>query len=121
MKATLVIGASPKPHRYAYRAIEMLREAGHPVYAYGLREGFVGDVPITHRQAEIPAAEVDTVTLYVGPRNQEGLETWLQALAPRRVIFNPGTENPALMRQLRHSGIEPVQACTLVMLAAKQY
>ncbi len=121
MKKTLVIGASTKPYRYSYRAISMLRERHFPVLAYGLRKGKVAGVEIQTDQEAIQDPELDTVTLYVGPRNQDGLLEWLLELNPRRVIFNPGTENPELAHQLQENGIEPVAACTLVMLASQQY
>ncbi|MBP7204031.1 MAG: CoA-binding protein, partial [Propionivibrio sp.] len=64
---------------------------------------------------------VDTVTLYVGPKRQEGLFEQLRAIHPRRVIFNPGTENPDEYEGLRAAGIEPTEACTLVLLRTGQF
>lgn len=120
-KSTLVIGASTKPYRYSYRAIQMLREAGHPVSAYGLRTGEVAGVSIHTQTEALTSQEFDTVTLYVGPKNQGDLLPWLLQLKPRRVIFNPGTENSELAQALRENGIEPVFACTLVMIGTQQY
>ncbi|MGB5274760.1 MAG: CoA-binding protein, partial [Flavobacteriaceae bacterium] len=42
-------------------------------------------------------------------------------LNPKRVIFNPGTENPELYRLLEEQGIMAIEACTLVLLATDQY
>jgi predicted CoA-binding protein len=116
---TLVIGASEKPERYANMAVKLLREYKHEVLAIGLQEGAIDDVPIQTGQ---PAFEdVDTVTLYVGPQRQDPFFDYLIGLKPRRVIFNPGTENPVLQEKLSHNGIEPIEACTLVMLRTGQW
>lgn len=116
---TLVLGASEKPHRYAHMAVQRLAAAGYPVLAVGRRPGRIGAVPIL---TELPAdARVDTVTLYLAPMNLEPWRARIMALGPRRVIFNPGTEDAAFARALRRQGIEAVEACTLVMLATGQY
>jgi uncharacterized protein len=119
--ATLVVGASTQPWRYAFQAIHTLRQHGHQVYAYGKHAGHVAEVPIHTDRTQIPANEIDTVTLYVNPRRQHDLYDWLVALKPRRVIFNPGSENPELIPLLREHDIEPIGACTLVMLGTGQY
>ena len=120
-QATLVVGASTQPWRYAYQAIHTLRKHGHPVYAYGKHAGTVADVAIETTRDRIPAEAIDTITLYVNPYNQDDLFDWLVALQPRRVIFNPGSENPRLIQHLLAHQIEPVGACTLVMLGTGQY
>lgn len=117
---TLVLGASPNPVRYAYSAVEQLRWKGHEVVAIGNRRGRIEDVDIlTEWPASIP--DLDTITLYLGPRNQKPVYDQILAYQPRRIIFNPGTENPELMRMAREAGIEVVQACTLVMLSIGNY
>ncbi len=118
-KKTLVLGASPNPARYAYQAVRMLRQHGHEVVAVGRRRGDIGDVTI--RTDAPPMTDLDTLTLYVGPQNQPPLYDYILGLKPRRVIFNPGTENPELATRLRAASIEPVQACTLVMLSVGNY
>lgn len=119
MKKTVVIGASPNPGRYAFLATERLRRHGHEVVAVGLRPGQIGDVAI---HADRPAvADVDTVTLYVGPQHQPAWRDYILALHPKRIIFNPGTENDDLEQAARAQGIETVEGCTLVMLASGQY
>lgn len=119
IKKSVVIGASPNPERYAYRAVNALRSAGHPVEAIGLRGGKINGVEI---QTEMAAIEgVDTVTLYVGPRNQDHWKAYIESLRPKRVIFNPGTENPDFEKHLQNKGIETVEACTLVMLSVGNY
>ena len=116
---TLVLGASEKAERYSNKAIQMLREHGYPVAAIGLREGQVLDVPIL----KVPQKDlnVDTVTLYLNPQNQLPHYQYLLSLHPRRIIFNPGTENPELMELARQQGIETLEACTLVLLSTDQY
>lgn len=116
---TLVLGASEKTERYSNIAIKMLREYGYPVVAMGLREGQVMDVPIS----KIPLKDitVDTVTLYLNPQNQLPHYQYLLSLNPRRIIFNPGTENPELIELVHQKGIETLEACTLVLLSTGQY
>ena len=119
MKKTLVIGASENPERYSNKAIRALLSHNHEVVALGLKPGSVEGVNF-HTQKE-PFENIDTVTLYVGPRNQPEYYAYLIGLKPRRVIFNPGTENPELMAQLQAAGIYPEVACTLVLLATGQF
>lgn|SRR5688500_12016040 len=118
-KSTLVIGVSTKPQRYAYMAVVSLREHDHPVIAYGQRPGTVADVDIETEWD--PAWKVDTVTLYLNPMNLEPYRGRIIALKPKRVIFNPGTEHPDFMYQLRQHGIVAEAACTLVLLSINQY
>lgn len=117
-KPTLVLGASPKPERYSNRAIVMLRKYAHPVFAVGNKVDKVGDVEI---QTEFPNAEIDTVTMYLSARNQEVYYSDILKLNPKRVIFNPGAENPDFTRKLNESGIETENACTLVLLSIDQF
>ncbi len=116
---TLVIGASENPSRYANMAIKRLRSKNIPVYAVGLRAGQVEDVMI---QTGKPAfSEVDTVTLYLGPSRQLDMQDYILSLAPRRVIFNPGSEDEVFENRLRSAGILVEEGCTLVMLGTGQY
>ena len=117
-KHTLVIGATPNPDRYAYKAIEMLTKYGHSLVAYGIKQGIIGAVVI---QNELPQQVFDTVTMYVGPQNQPDFYQYILNLKPKRVIFNPGTENAVFEAQLQQAGIEALQACTLVLLSTGQY
>lgn len=118
-KKTLVLGASDNPSRYSNMAINRLVGAGHPVVAVGLKEGEVAGVQI---QKGMPVFDdVDTITLYLNPRNQEQYYNYITSLNPKRVIFNPGTENCALFKILREQGIESEVACTLVLLSTGQY
>lgn len=118
-KKTLVIGAAENQDRYANRAARQLAQRGHAVELLGLRKGSIDGHPIQTGQPEL--TDIDTVTMYVGPRNQPGLYGYIRQLKPRRVIFNPGAENPDFARQLRNDGIETIDACTLVMLSVGTY
>jgi uncharacterized protein len=118
-KKTLILGASENPARYSYLALERLTEHGHPVVAIGRRNGKVGNTEITKEHNFIP--DVDTVTLYLNPTHQEEYLDYIISLHPKRIIFNPGTENPKLRKLAKENGIEPIEACTLVMLSTGQY
>jgi hypothetical protein len=118
-KKTVVLGASDNPARYSFLAVKKLRAYNHPVVAIGKKKGKVGDVDIV--TDHLPVENVNTVTLYLNPRNQVQYYDYLFDLRPNRVIFNPGTENPEFMKRLKENNIEPVEACTLVMLSTGQY
>lgn len=118
-KKTLVLGASPNPSRYSYLAINKLANYRHPVVAIGKRKGQVGNVTI--ETEHLPIEDVDTVTLYLNPTNQQEYYDYILSLKPARIIFNPGTENDELAQKAKQAGIEPVEACTLVMLSVGAY
>lgn len=120
-KRTVIIGASPNPTRYSYRAAEMLIEHGHEIVPVGIKRGAVFGKDILDVRSAPAIDDVDTVTLYVGESNQEGLQAYIEKLRPRRVIFNPGAENTAMAKHLEKEGIETLEACTLVMLRSGQY
>ena len=119
MKKTLVLGASENPTRVSYDAVRRLRAKGHEVVAVGLREANIFGVDIQKGQ---PVAEaVDTITLYLNPERQKEYYDYILGLQPKRIIFNPGTENFELVRMAKEKGIETEFACTLVMLSVGQY
>ena len=119
MKKTLVIGASLNPERYSFKAINALAQHGYEVVALGLRPGKVAGISFETEKQHFE--NVDTVTLYVGPKNQPEYYDYIISLKPRRVIFNPGTENPQFIEKLEAAGIYPEIACTLVLLATGQF
>ncbi len=119
-KKTVILGASTDPMRYSYLAAERLIQYGHPIVPVGIRKGEVFGNPIQNGREKIEP-DVDTITLYVSPQNQPYWYEYILDTAPRRVIFNPGTENPSFQAFLEEKGIETIQACTLVMLATGQY
>jgi predicted CoA-binding protein len=119
MGKTVVIGASENTDRYSNRAVRSLTQHNEPVVAVGLRTGKIGGVEI---MSGFPVIEdVETVTLYMGPQNQPSWYDYILSLKPKRVIFNPGTENAEFEKMCTDAGIETIEACTLVMLSVGTY
>ena len=116
-KKTLVLGATTKPERYANIAINKLVEKGHSVLAIGQNTGEVAGVKIYTKN--IPLKNIDTVTLYINPLRQRDYYNYIIETKPKRVIFNPGTENLEFYQLLQGNGIKVEVACTLVLLATK--
>jgi len=119
MKLTLVIGASLKPSRYSNLAIHRLVQNKIEVKAIGLREGTVAGISIV--KEKIPFENIHTITLYLNAKRQIEYYDYIISLKPKRVIFNPGTENPEMYNLLSKNGIEYEEACTLVLLGTNQY
>ena len=120
-KTTLVLGASDNPERTSYTALHMLREAGVPVLAVGLKEAEVAGVHIRRGTDWLANTQVHTVTLYMNAQRQKELEPFILQLHPQRIIFNPGAENDSLFQSATAQGIECRNACTLVMLNFSQF
>jgi predicted CoA-binding protein len=118
-KKTLILGATPNPARYAYLAANRLKSHGHSIVNVGLKTGEVAGVAI--EKPEEIHHDIDTVTLYVGPQNQPPLYDYILATKPKRIIFNPGTENTELQKLADAEGIETQYACTLVLLSIGEY
>ncbi|MDP4128997.1 MAG: CoA-binding protein [Bacteroidota bacterium] len=118
-KKTVVLGASDNPERYSNMAINKLRAHGHDVVAIGKRKSFVADVPVQLEATAVP--DVDTVTVYLNPNNQKSYYDYILSLHPKRIIFNPGAENPELEELAGANHIKTQEACTLVLLGTGQY
>ena len=118
-KKTLVLGASDNPARYSYLAIKRLVAHQHPVVAVGRNNTKVGDVNIY--KDHVAEGGIDTVTLYLNPKNQVEYYDYILNLKPKRIIFNPGTENDDLIAKAKENNIETFIGCTLVMLSTGQY
>lgn len=118
-KKTVVLGASNNPARYSYLALRKLIAHNHPVIAIGKKQGNVGEVMI--HNDHVVEGGVDTVTLYLNPKNQVEYYDYILSLQPKRIIFNPGTENEELIQKAKENNIEPFIGCTLVMLSTGQY
>ena len=116
---TLVLGASPNPERYSYLATKLLNEKGFEVYPFGIKKGQIENLQILNEWPE--NGSIDTVTLYFGPAAQVEYFDAIIKLAPKRIIFNPGTENPDLQTLANSNGIKTQLACTLVLLKTGQY
>ncbi len=119
LKKTLVLGASARTSQYSNMAVRQLRGKGHPVVAVGIASCLIEDVEVI---TTFPLLQdIDTVTLYLNPERQLAYYTKIINLNPRRIIFNPGTENPELIEIAKNNGIEAIEACTLVMLSVGNY
>jgi len=118
-KKTLILGATPDSSRYAYLAANRLTGKGHTIVNVGIKTGEVAGVAI--EKPEVIHDDIDTITLYVGPQNQPPLYDYILNTHPKRIIFNPGTENSELVKLANDKGIETEYACTLVLLSIGQY
>lgn len=116
----VILGASAKPERYSHQALQSLREHGHEVIPVHPAFSQIDGIPVVADVSQVEGA-VDTVTMYVGADISGKLTDKLIALKPKRVIFNPGAENPELARKLQGAGIQTEEACTLVLLATGRY
>lgn len=120
-KKTVVVGASTNPGRYAYLASQMLTEHGHEIVPIGIKKGKVLGKEILDIRSHPPINDVDTITLYIGPDHQPEYYDYLIGLKPKRIIFNPGTENEEFEKLAEENGIVAEEACTLVLLRSRQY
>lgn len=121
MKKTVIVGASTNPGRFAYMAAESLTFYNHEIVPIGIKKGSVFGKPILNIREKPAIENVDTITLYIGPRHQPEWYDYLIGLKPKRIIFNPGTENPEFEKKAEEAGILTLEACTLVMLRTGQY
>lgn len=121
MKKTVVIGATSNVSRYSFIAAEMLAEYNHVFVPIGIKNGKVLGRDILDIQHKPPVDDVDTITLYIGPATQAEHYDYLLSLKPRRIIFNPGTENPEFEIMAGKKGVETLNACTLVLLRLGSY
>lgn len=121
MKKTVIIGATPNPSRYAFLAAERLKNYGYEFIPIGIKKGEVYGEEILNLRDKPKIEDVDTVTLYLGPQNQPEWYEYILGLNPKRIIFNPGTENYEFEEKARMQGIDVLEACTLVMLGVGNY
>jgi predicted CoA-binding protein len=120
MEKVAVVGASNNEERYSCKAMKMLEQHGHiPVPVAPAKKEILGKKAF-EKLADVDE-KIDTVTMYVGPARQTEVIDEIINLAPKRVIFNPGTENPLEYGRLRDAGINVIEACTLVLLRTNQF
>jgi predicted CoA-binding protein len=119
MKKIVVLGASPNPERYSYKAVQSLLKRNYTVIAVGVRHGFIGSLPIFFGLDDLTSA--DTLLLYIGPAHQKEYYKSIIKLRPGRIIFNPGTENPELIHLCKKARIEVVLDCSLDMLSKRRF
>ncbi len=120
MKTVVILGASDKPERYSNKAFRLLREKGYRAVPVNPSLDMLDEVPVVHSLPEAPRSP-DVLTVYVNPLRSAELAGDILALAPKTVIFNPGTENPELDRRLREAGIRTVNACSVVLLTTGRF
>jgi len=118
---TVIIGATPNQSRYAFMAAEMLNQYKHEMVPVGIKSGEVFGKPILDIRQKPVIDDVHTVTLYIGPQHQPEWYDYILNLKPKRIIFNPGTENSEFEKLAEDHEIEVLEACTLVMLRTGQY
>ncbi|HNP17742.1 MAG TPA: CoA-binding protein [Fulvivirga sp.] len=118
---TVIIGATTNPTRYAYLAAQMLVENGHEIVPIGIKSGKVQGVAILNLREKPAVDNVHTVTLYIGPQNQPEWYDYILSLKPKRILFNPGTENQEFQKKAQEEGIDTEEACTLVLLRTGAY
>ncbi len=119
--SVLVIGASENPERYVYKAIKLLNRNGYNVSALAIKAGNIDTINFSTNTEDLKKENIDTVTLYVNSKNQEKYKEFIIQLKPRRVIFNPGTENEDFYDDLKRNNIAYEEACTLVLLNTGQF
>ena len=121
MKKTVIVGATTNPSRYAFLAAQMLTQYGHEIVPVGIKSGDVIGKTILNIRKQPNVKDVDTITLYIGPDKQPEWYDYLLGLKPKRIIFNPGTENEEFEKKAVEAGVEAIEACTLVLLRSKQF
>ena len=121
MKKTVIIGATTDRSRYAYLAASMLTSYHHEIVPIGIKKGEVFGTQILDIYEKPEVKDVDTVTLYIGPQRQPEWYDYILSLKPKRIIFNPGTENETFEKLAEEKGVEVVEGCTLVMLRSNQF
>lgn len=120
-KKTAIVGATTNKARYAYLAAQMLTEYDHEIVPLGIREGVVFGKTILDIRNKPKIDNIDTITVYISPAHQPEWYDYLLSLKPKRIIFNPGAENPEFEQLAEEKGIDAIEACTLVLLRSKQF
>lgn len=120
-KKTLIVGATTNPSRYAFTAAGMFADRELEFIPIGIKKGEVFGREILDLRAKPALKDIHTVTLYIGPSHQAEWMDYLIGLKPKRIIFNPGTENPVFYQAAKAGGIDVVSACNLVMLSTGQF
>jgi predicted CoA-binding protein len=118
---TLIVGATTNPSRYAYTAASMFDERRLDFLPIGIKTGEVFGREILDLRTKPALEGINTITLYIGPENQSEWIDYLISLKPKRIIFNPGTENPIFSKKAREAGIQTLEACNLVLLSTNQF
>ena len=115
-ESILVIGASANPNRSSYFATKFLHNIGVSLYTIANKNGKIDDLELSDQYASIHS--VDTISIYLNPDRQKKYYDYILSLHPKRIIFNPGTENPELATIAKNNCIEIVNGCTIAMFAS---
>jgi predicted CoA-binding protein len=121
MEKALIVGATSDPSRYAYIAAKMFADREMDFVPIGIKKGEVFGREILDLRTKPEIQDIHTITLYIGPAKQGEWIDYLISLKPKRIIFNPGTENPEFFKKAIDAGIQALPACTLVLLSTRQY
>ena len=116
---TLVIGASVNPNRYSYKVVLKLLDSGIKVIPMGINQGNIADLVIVRHFEK--QKDSHTVSIYIKPEIQKEYYKYIINLQPKRVLFNPGTENPIFSQILKKHNIYWENSCSLVLLSTNQY
>lgn len=116
-----ILGASQNPERYSYKALKMLQEYGHKPFPVNPGVSKIEGVPTVAKLSDLAQEKIDTVTLYVNPEILAKNVEEILKIKPKRVIFNPGTEDDQVRQKLEKAGIQTMDACTLVLLRTNQF
>lgn len=117
MKKTVIIGSNRSPLKYPQQAASMLYDGQIDFVPMGVVNGEVLGKSILNIYDHPKVDNVHTITLYINPHKQKQWFDYMLSLAPKRIIFNPGTENQEFKSLAESKGIECLYACTLVMLS----
>ena len=118
-KKTMVLGVSPDPGKRAHQVCKKLLEKGHTIIPLGIRPGKVNDISILTEKTQ--PEEVHTIVIYLRASRQKDWISFILASNPKRIIFNPGAENPELDKIAKEKEIEVLNECTLLMLSSNRY
>ncbi|MGM0612939.1 MAG: CoA-binding protein [Bacteroidota bacterium] len=118
-KKTIVLGVSPDPKKRAHRVCKKLMEKGHTIVPLGIREGKVNNIPIITNTNNPQKAH--TIVIFLRASRQKAWLSYILASNPKRIIFNPGSENPELVEIAKEREIDVLYGCTLLMLSSNRY
>lgn len=121
LKRTLIVGATTNPSRYAFFVAKRFADKNIDFIPIGIKKGEVFGRKILDLRSKPPLDDIHTITLYIGTSHQGEWIDYLIGLKPKRIIFNPGTENPEFFKKASTAGIEALYACNLVMLSSGQF
>jgi uncharacterized protein len=112
--AIAIVGASANRRKFGNRAVRAYLQAGYEVFPIHPREQTIEGCPVYRSVAEVPAAALDRVSVYLPPA------AGVQALADvarkpvRAVWLNPGADAPEVVARARELGLPVVVGCSIL-------